>query len=49
MDKRKRLKLNEKLKILDEHRNGESVSGLAIKYGLAKSTVCTILKIGKKC
>lgn len=44
MDKRKRLTLKEKLKILDDYTNGNSVSGLAIKYGLAKSTICTILK-----
>ncbi|XP_037823997.1 jerky protein homolog-like [Lucilia sericata] len=44
MSTRKRLCLKDKLKIVDDHRNGLRVTDLYKKYGIKKSTICTILK-----
>ena len=42
-----------KKEIIAKHENGIRVSDLAVQYGMAKSTVCTILKnkdsFGRKC
>lgn len=44
MGSRKRLFLKDKLNIVDDYKKGKCVSTLCVKYGLAKSTISTILK-----
>ncbi|XP_045464241.1 jerky protein homolog-like [Harmonia axyridis] len=42
------LTLFEKANILDEHKKGLSVTALSVKYGVAKSTICSIKKKAEK-
>ncbi|XP_037806580.1 jerky protein homolog-like [Lucilia sericata] len=44
MPKRKRLLLKDKLKIIEEHEKGDCLVDLSFKYGLPKSSLCTIIK-----
>lgn len=48
MSKRKAIGLLDKLKIIDEVKTGKLKKDIAEKYGLAPSTLSTILKNKKK-
>lgn len=48
MGKRNRISWNEKIKILDDCKEGTSPKEISIQYGIPKSSICTLKKLKPK-
>ena len=48
MGNRKRISLSEKIKILDDCKSGLSLKAISYKYGISKSSICTLKKMESK-